>query len=71
MSTPAEDQPPELRDGFRIVRLVMSINISHTGEENPKVILIIIVLRRGEPEGKGEGAALPVWEESGADELGV
>ena len=26
LKTPAEGQPPELRDGFRIVRLVMSIN---------------------------------------------
>lgn len=43
---PAEGRPPELRDGFRIMRLVMSIIYSlisykkGTGtEKNPKVIV--------------------------------
>jgi hypothetical protein len=41
---PAEGQPPEMRDGFRIVRLVMSIIVSRIfllradqGKEDPKV----------------------------------
>ena len=60
VSVPAGDEHPEQRDGFRIVRLVMSIIYPHIVSEKPMA---------GAGGVRGGAQPFPAWR--GSDGLGV